>query len=251
MPLKFTDHSKAPQLEEELRNLYRQVDRLTAGSGTAIIIPGDGGGGGDGDIDPNDHGGQVGTVFSWHLRAEFYYDIDEMPADGQEYIFDLPIPKIKKPYTHLELHAAVLQAVGLDASFDWIIRGNERYYLWDRYHPSFPHTGSWHLETLPAVHYRLDGSYGATHRVPFEVGRYTFEPHYDNAIMANGDLAFTPIFPVRLVNSSYEWEELKAVATVRIGAGHKGGLCYKVWFVGRYMLRDDNEPSENVCFWQT
>jgi hypothetical protein len=250
MPLKFITHVQPAQLEEELRNLYRQVDKLTAGSGTAIILP-DGGGDGDGG-DPDDHGGQLGTVFHWHLRAEWHHDWDDMPADGTEYTFNLKIPAIKWPYTHLELNATVLQAIGLDVSMDWVIRGNTPYYLWDRAVPGGTGAGGrWALESPSAVHYRLDGSYDfGYNRIPFAMGQYTPVPYFDASIPANGDLAFVPIYPVRLVNSSYEWEKLKAVATLRVGDGHAGGFCYKVWFVGRYVLRTDNEPQQHTCYWE-
>lgn len=251
MPLKFTDHSKPPQLEEELRNLYRQVDKLTAGSGTAIILPGGGNGGNGGNGgDDHDHGGQVGTVFSWHLRAEFYFTPSDVPPNGTEYVFDLPVPQIRKPYTHLELDITVLQAIGLSVAFDWVIRGNAPYYFWDRPEEGYPHTpedpgpGAWHLESPYATHY-------AANFVPFAKGHYRIQPVFNAAEPPEGDLAFAPIFPARLVGDASEWEELKAVATIGVGEGHLGGVCYKVWLVGRYVLREDDEPDERVCYFAT
>lgn len=248
MPLLYNTH-RPPELLHELRNLYRKVDQAPAVVQTVHTVS-DGGGDGNGNGDPDDHGGQVGTVFQWHMRAEWHFDDGDMPDDGTEFTFTPKLPQIKRPYTHLELHFAVLQAVGLDAYVEWFVRGSERFYLWDRATSGEGAGGHWNLETGVANHYRLDGSYGYN-LVPFAVGRYRIEPHYDDVILPNGDLAFTPIFPVRLVNPSYEWEKLKLLARIRVGSGHLGGFCYKAWIVGRYILRGmESEPEQHVCFWQ-
>lgn len=241
MPLKYTDHSQKPQLEEELRNLYRQVDKLTAGAGTAIILPGGGGHTHEGDDHTHEEGGEGGwwNIATWNLLVELNED---MPPMDTVYPFDIPVPAIEIPYTHLELHMAILGLGGTGINLEWTVQGLGRYWFWNSPGTSPPFGGpygEW-KQTQNPKHYVFTA--------PWAAGRYEIEPQYAVPI-TQGDLAFMLIYPARVVDGP-QWpaQSLQLSAKVTRASGDlSGGFCYKVKFVGRYVMYPTDIPLALPC----
>lgn len=224
MPLKFINHELPPQLEEEFRNLYRQIDRLTAGTGTAIITPG---------VDDGEVTDLSGTVHRWAVLTALggsYW-----PDDG-EIVGAWEVASIEGSYTHLEVDVAVMGAAGGDITLDWIIRGNDTYWIFN------PPGGLWlHVSENPII-YTVDA-------LPYvSGGRYRLEPQHVIPPQ-DGDLAYTPITPDDVYGQ--EKDKIMLIATARrtIGGDPGGTWCYTAWWVGRYVSspNGDGLPNPYPC----
>lgn len=113
MPLLFQRH-KPPELDQEIRALWRIVDRLQTNAIAA---------GGEGTQGPPGPPGETirGTVYSWIQRIEVG-PINLPGSFEQTYNLELPTP-IEGGYTHLDAHILILRHTDLSTA-KITIRGN-------------------------------------------------------------------------------------------------------------------------------
>lgn len=230
MPLRYQTH-RPPELLEELRNLYRKVDKAASQIQTihTTTVVGD-----DGDEESRR------SILVWHLLAEFN---TEMPSNGTVYELPISVPSIALPYTHLELNMAVLGVAGTGIELEFTVQGSQPYWMWDGVEdPGGQGYGFWMLRNTPAKHYVVTP--------PFSVGRYHIEPTYAVPVHF-GDLAFMPIYP-RVAVDGPAWPEEQLNVLVRInytGGSLSGGFCYKAKLLGRYAIYLSDVPFEGACLW--
>lgn len=212
MPLKFQTH-RPPELLEELRNLYRKVDKATSVIQTVQTTI---------EAATEDEVDETQSVLAWDYASLLGGTV---PADGTV-VLSRTLATIKgRSYTHLEVDVAVLEAGGDDVTMDWVIRGDTSFYIWDGV------LKEWVLVGASPAFYSLTVANG--NQVPYTIGRYRILPKYA-AVPQDGDLAYTPVVPSGDPGGATE-HKLTLVGTIRVGGSPSSAWCYKAWWVGRYV----------------
>jgi len=213
VPLKFQTHRRPAELEEEFRNLYRQIALLRPNIGVGAGAAGPAG-------PPGEPGaGATGQALVWTKKVDIY---EPNPVPGV-LSNTISLDPIAGSYTVLEVDQAVIQSPAEDAAnaydVDWILRGNGPFYIWW----SDGETPPGYDSHSPYPQFYGWSTRGLGHFRPIPVPA---TPLY------TGDLAYYPINPTDQADQLvFEW-------SITVPNPAPDYICYKAWLLGRYVLHD-------------
>lgn len=238
MPLIYQTH-RPPQLQQEIRNLYREIgklDRATASRFTSIISQINGNGNGE--------PAEGGTVYSWAKMI----DITMAPVEGWNHVyFDVAAIEALS-YTHLELYAVVMrtsnESPSLPHQWSWRLFGSSPFHLskWTGGEVPLPdwqgYDGGSELDFVPSTQYWFTtvgvGCFRILPKWSPDDYLSDWRKHKMDAFSEwSHDLAYKPVAP------DDGTDALRLLVSYCLPVGYEENcICCKGWVVGRYIVHD-------------
>lgn len=216
MPLRYTQHQSRMALEEEFRNLYREIGRMQAAIESGALVGPAGPAGGDGE-----GVSEVGVVQVWTTKIDIFGNFNDGEGNGQTADV-LPLILIPRAYTHLEVSMAVVDtSPSLVGKFT--LRGSQSWYHWEDAGNGNPRD-TW---LVPPVFYEWSGT---------SIGVHKPVPSPEIPLPENG-VAYYPIVPASEDGTDFLYLDYDLY---RPGASI---ICFKAWVMGRYVLHAMGETG--------